>query len=70
MKKTLSIEGMSCKHCVMHVTEALEGVNGISSVKVDLASKSAVVEGAALDEAAMKAAVTEAGYEVVAVANA
>lgn len=68
MRKTLSIEGMSCNHCVMHVKNALTEVQGVASVAVDLASKSAVVEGGALDDAAMKAAVAEAGYEVVGIA--
>jgi copper chaperone len=67
MTKQLSIEGMSCNHCVMHVKNALAEIQGVTSVQVDLAKKSAVVEGAALDDAAMKAAVAEAGYEVVAV---
>lgn len=65
MRKTLSIEGMSCDHCVMHVKNALTEVKGVASVAVDLAKKSAVVEGGDLDDAAMKAAVAEAGYEVV-----
>jgi len=64
MKKLLSIEGMSCKHCVMHVKTALEGVPGVSSAEVDLASKSAEVNGEGLDDAALKAAVSEAGYSV------
>lgn len=67
MKKTLSVEGMSCNHCVMHVTKALKGVGGVASAVVDLATKKAVVEGEGLDDAAMKAAVAEAGYEVVAI---
>jgi len=64
MKKLLSIEGMSCKHCVMHVKTALEGVPGVASAEVDLASKSAAVSGEGLDDAALKAAVSEAGYSV------
>jgi copper chaperone CopZ len=64
MKKTLSVEGMSCKHCVMHVKTALEGVPGVSSAEVDLASKSAVVTGELFDDAALKAAVEEAGYSI------
>ena len=68
MRKTLSIEGMSCNHCVMHVKNALAEVQGVASVAVDLAKKSAVVEGGELDDAAMKAAVAEAGYEVVGIA--
>jgi len=62
MKKLLSIEGMSCKHCVMHVKTALEGVPGVTSAEVDLAAKSATVSGDALDDAALRAAVDEAAY--------
>ncbi len=68
MTKQLSIEGMSCNHCVMHVKNALTEVQGVSSVVVDLDKKSAVVEGSGMDDAAMKAAVAEAGYEVVSIA--
>ena len=64
MKKTLSVDGMMCQHCVMHVTEALKAVAGVSTVKVDLKKKSAVVEGDSLDDTAMKAAVQDAGYSV------
>ncbi len=65
MTKTLDVEGMTCNHCVMHVTNALKEVAGVSNVKVDLASKKAVVEGTNLDDNAMKAAVADAGFEVV-----
>lgn len=68
MKKTLSIEGMSCNHCVKHVWNALDEVEGTTVIEVDLAGKRAVVEGESLNEGAMKAAVAEAGYEVVAIA--
>lgn len=64
MAKKLLIEGMSCGHCVKHVTEALTELNGVTNVKVDLASKSALVEGEASD-ADIKAAVEDAGYDVV-----
>jgi len=68
MKKTLSIEGMSCNHCVNHVKNALADVVGVESATVDLATKSAVVTGGALDDAALRAAVAEAGYGVVSIA--
>ncbi len=68
MKKTLSVDGMSCGHCVKHVTNALLEVAGVESAEVDLGSKSAVVSGGGFDEAALKAAVAEAGYEVVSIA--
>ena len=67
MRKLLTIEGMSCGHCVMHVKSALQDVAGVKSVDVDLAKKSAMVEGEALSDAALKAAVAEAGYRVTAV---
>jgi copper chaperone CopZ len=68
MKKTLSIEGMSCDHCVHHVTNALTEVAGVESADVSLAKKTAIVVGLSLDDAVLKAAVAEAGYEVVAIA--
>jgi copper chaperone CopZ len=67
MNKVLSIEGMSCNHCVMHVKNALAEVSGVESVEVDLAKKCAAVVGPSLDDAALKSAVLEAGYEVVAI---
>ena len=67
MKKLLTVEGMSCGHCVMHVKSALEDVAGVTKVEVDLLKKSAMVEGEGLDDAALKAAVAEAGYRVTAV---
>jgi copper chaperone len=67
MTKTLSIEGMSCKHCVMHVKNALEETAGVESAEVDLEKKSAIVVGGELDDAALSAAVADAGYEVVAI---
>ena len=66
MKTILKIEGMSCDHCVKHVKEALEGTAGVTSAVVSLKEGTAEVEHggeAALE--AMKAAVGEAGYEVV-----
>jgi copper ion binding protein len=66
MKTTLKIGGMSCEHCVRHVTEALKGVAGVSLAKVDLKKKSAEVEhGDSVNLDDLKSAVEEAGYEVV-----
>ncbi|GHV88201.1 mercuric reductase [Spirochaetia bacterium] len=66
MKTTLKIEGMSCEHCVHHVTEALKGVAGVSAATVSLKENSAQVEHAGtVTPDALKAAVEEAGYEVV-----
>jgi copper ion binding protein len=66
MKTTLKIEGMSCEHCVKHVTQALENIPGVKSAKVSLKDKSAGVEhGDQVSLESLKAAVTEAGYEAV-----
>jgi cation transport ATPase len=43
MKKTLKIEGMMCQHCVAHVKKALETVEGVSDVQVDLKKKTATL---------------------------
>jgi len=65
MEKTLKVEGMMCGHCVSHVKAALEGVDGVSSARVDLKKKTAVVAlEREVDDAVLVAAVTEAGYEV------
>jgi len=66
MKIILQIRGMSCAHCVQHTKEALESTAGVKSAEVSLENKSAVVEHddqASLDT--LKAAVEEAGYEVM-----
>lgn len=67
MTKTISIEGMHCAHCVAAVTEALQAAPGVTSVAVSLENNNAVVEGANLDDAALKAAVEDTGFDVTAV---
>ena len=65
MKKTMKIEVMMCQHCVAHVTKALQGVEGVTSVEVNLKKKTAVVDlGAEVSDATLTAAITDAGYEV------
>jgi copper chaperone len=34
----LSVQGMTCGSCVKHVTKAIESLNGVESVHVDLQS--------------------------------
>jgi len=70
MKKTIEIEGMSCKHCAMRVEKALAAVKGVRSAAVDLAGKKASVEGDALIDADLAATVAEAGYTAIAVRDA
>lgn len=63
MTKKLFIEGMSCKHCVAHVEEALKELDGVQSVRVNLEGKTASIELThEVDEEKLKAAIDEAGY--------
>ena len=61
-----TVEGMTCSHCVLSVREEVSEVPGVSAVDVDLASGRLTVTGSDLDDDAVRAAVTEAGYEVAA----
>jgi copper chaperone len=63
---TYSVPGVSCAHCQAAITGEVEQVAGVSSVQVDLDAKTVVVRGAELDDAAVRAAIDEAGYEVAA----
>lgn len=66
MKKKITIEGMSCGHCVKHVTEALEEVSGVKEVRVNLEEKNAIVELAHdVENNKLSEAVIEAGYDVL-----
>lgn len=66
VEKTIHIEGMMCDHCVAHVQKALEALDGVSKVQVDLAAGSAtIVSAAPLDDAVIARAVDDAGYQVV-----
>lgn len=65
MIKTLNVEGMMCQHCVKHVNDALQKVEGVRSVSVSLEEKTARVEcSETVSDEALKAAVVDAGYEV------
>ena len=60
---TYTVTGMSCAHCKAAVTAELLAVAGVAAVDVDLDTKEVVVTGEALDDAALRAAIVEAGYE-------
>lgn len=58
-----SVPGVSCGHCRAAITEEVAPLEGVESVDVDLEAKRVAVRGAALDDAAIRAAIEEAGYE-------
>ena len=64
MEKKLNVEGMMCQHCVAHVKGALEGVEGVGEVTVDLEAGTATAACAeGVTDEALIAAVKGAGYE-------
>ena len=66
--KTYSVPGMHCGHCEAAVGRELRAVRGVEAVDVDLERKLVIVRGDALDDAALVAAIDEAGYDAQAVA--
>jgi copper ion binding protein len=65
--QTYKVAGMTCGHCVQAVTTELDRLPGVREVRVDLAAGAVTVASDAplpLDE--VRAAVNEAGYELVA----
>ncbi|MCU7841720.1 MAG: heavy metal translocating P-type ATPase [Candidatus Thiodiazotropha sp. (ex Troendleina suluensis)] len=60
---TLKVTGMTCPHCVMNVTKALQALPGVESAEVTLDDGQAVVTGPVEQENLVNA-VIEAGYSV------
>ncbi len=64
--RTYTVSGMTCGHCVLSVEEEVSEIAGVASVTANLDSGRLEVGGTALSDDAIRAAVAEAGYEVVA----
>jgi copper chaperone CopZ len=63
MKRLVNVQGMVCKHCVMHITEALKEVPGVTDVVVSLEAGTATVDtNAPVTNEALAAAITDVGY--------
>jgi copper chaperone len=66
MASVLKVKGMSCQHCVMSVTKALNKLDGIQNVKVDLQKGEVSFDNAkALALERVEKTISDAGYEVV-----
>ena len=65
MSETVSyrVPGMTCEHCKAAVMTEISAVPGVESVAVDLDTKLVKVSGHPLEDAALRAAIDEAGYE-------
>lgn len=60
----LKVKGMSCQHCVGSVTKAVETVDGVGNVTVDLDSGKVTYAGPVDAAAQIKANIEKAGFEV------
>jgi copper chaperone len=58
-----TVPGIHCAHCAMSIREEVSEVDGVEDVAVDLDTKLVTIRGRPLDDAALRAAIAEAGYE-------
>jgi copper chaperone len=69
IREHFTVTGMTCNHCVSSVTEEVTAIDGVESVSVDLnvggPSTVMVVSRIPIATDDVRAAVTEAGYELV-----
>ena len=62
---TITVDGMTCGHCVNAVQTEVGKIEGVTDVNVDLASgQVTIVADPAPDAGALREAVEEAGYEI------
>ena len=63
--KSYNVTGMTCAHCVASVTEEVQEIPGVQDVSVVLETGGLTVTSAEpVDDAAVKTAVEEAGYQL------
>jgi len=64
--QVIKVMGMSCDHCIQTITKAVEEINGIAMVQVDLEKKQVTVEFEEnqTDLKTISAKIIEAGFEV------
>ncbi len=60
---TYTVPTIHCGHCAMSIREEVSEVEGVEEVAVDLESKVVTISGRELDDALLRAAIAEAGYE-------
>jgi len=60
---TYTVPAIHCAHCELSIREEVSEVAGVDVVAVDLDAKLVTVTGHELDDAALRAAIVEAGYE-------
>ena len=60
---TYSVPAIHCAHCAMSIREEVSEVDGVEDVVVDLETKLVTVSGDGVEDAAVRSAIAEAGYE-------
>ena len=60
---TYAVPAIHCAHCATSIREEVVGVEGVEDDDVDLEAKVVTVSGRELDDAALRAAIEEAGYD-------
>ena len=60
---TYSVPAIHCAHCAISIREEVSEVEGVEDIDVDLDAKIVSIRGLELDDAALRAAIAEAGYE-------
>jgi copper chaperone CopZ len=60
----LTIDGMSCNHCVMRVKKALDQLPGVVESKVGIGSALVMYDPAKIEKSELTKAVENAGYKV------
>jgi copper chaperone len=64
-ENTYTVTGMTCSHCVASVTEEISEIEGVTDVAVDLPTGAVTVTSTKpVDDADIRAAVEEAGYQL------
>jgi copper chaperone len=64
--RSLVVTGMSCEHCATAVRAEIGKLDGVTGVDVDVAAGTVRITGSPMPgDAALRAAVEEAGYELV-----
>lgn len=61
---TVKIKGMKCQHCVKATSKALEEIDGVTNVRVDLEKGEAAFDGE-ISPGVIKEAIAKIGFEVV-----
>jgi copper chaperone CopZ len=58
------VPGIHCEHCEAAIKNEVGAVSGVATVEVDLEARRVTVSGEGLDDAALREAIDEAGYDV------